>query len=103
MCNRWISKKVISIASIDKARLDSIEVVSLLSSMDPDMPRSWHHKDDERIVGEVAQGKEVQRKMGEVLREKINEFVSSIAATCQSGFKDMKRLGEEELVQGWDS
>lgn len=46
-----------------------VYITQFLTSMDPDMPLKWHKKDDE-----VAQGKGVPRKMGEVLRKKINKF-----------------------------
>ena len=50
-----------------------VYIVEILASIDDDMPLQWRKKNDERIVGEVAQGKGIKRKMSMVLRKKITK------------------------------
>ena len=64
-----------------------VYITKFLASIDPNMPLQWHNKEDEHIVGEVAQREGTHRKMSMLLREKIMKF-------CYLNSNDMQKWVE---------
>lgn len=51
-----------------------VYITEFLAHTNPSVPRLWDNKDDERVVGELPQGKGSIRRMSEPFRNKVNKF-----------------------------